>query len=89
MPEVHNKYHNTAPKDAVYIGRGTRWGNPYRISKEVSREQVISLYEEYVELHPSLRNAARKYLKGKDLVCFCNPAACHGDILLKIANEEV
>jgi hypothetical protein len=26
-------------------------------------------------------------LRGKDLVCFCAPNACHGDVLVKIVNK--
>ena len=25
-------------------------------------------------------------LRGRDLVCFCAPRACHGDLLLRLAN---
>jgi hypothetical protein len=32
--------------------------------------------------------AAKRELKGKDLVCYCAPLACHGDVLSRIANEE-
>jgi Domain of unknown function (DUF4326) len=27
-------------------------------------------------------------LRGKDLLCFCAPAACHGDLLLRLANTS-
>ena len=27
-------------------------------------------------------------LRGKDLLCFCAPAACHGDLLLRLANAS-
>jgi len=27
-------------------------------------------------------------LKGKDLVCYCAPARCHGDLLLRLANAS-
>jgi hypothetical protein len=26
-------------------------------------------------------------LRGLDLVCWCAPKACHGDVLLKLAND--
>jgi hypothetical protein len=29
-----------------------------------------------------------KRLKGKDLVCWCAPLACHGDVILKYANTS-
>jgi hypothetical protein len=29
----------------------------------------------------------RVFLKGKNVICYCNPLACHGDILVHIANH--
>jgi hypothetical protein len=31
-------------------------------------------------------DAAKRELSGKDLVCFCAPKGCHGDVLLEVAN---
>ena len=36
---------------------------------------------------PDLMEAARIELAGRDLLCFCAPLACHGDVLLEIANH--
>jgi hypothetical protein len=81
-PKVHNRHHKTAPDDAVYIGRGSPWGNPYVIGIHGSREEVIELYR----IH-TLPQLDLTQLKGKHLVCFCKPAACHGDLLLAAANQ--
>ena len=32
--------------------------------------------------------AALPELRGKDLVCWCAPEACHGDVLLELANAS-
>ena len=87
MPSVHNKYKNTAPKGAVYIGRGTPWGNPFVIGKDGDRDDVCDKYEQMVENDPQLKEKIKSELAGKDLICFCSPARCHGDYLLKIANS--
>lgn len=83
-PRVHNKHRRTAPVDAVYVGRGSPHGNPFQIGLDGTREQVIQLYKEnqmpYLDLRP---------LTGKHLLCFCKPANCHGDPLLKAANDTV
>ena len=81
-PKVHNKYHNTAPNNAVYIGRGSPWGNPYIIGKHGTREEVINLFNKNV-----LPTLDVTELKGKHLVCFCKPANCHGDGLFLKANK--
>ncbi len=86
MPEVYNKYHNP-PKGAIYIGRGSPWGNPFPITTTEDRDYVCDKYEALVEADPLLKERIKRELKGKDLICFCKPKRCHGDYLLKIANE--
>ena len=70
---------------AVYIGRPSKWGNPFTIGRDGTREEVIKQYEEYFLSNIPLQEQIHE-LKGKDLVCWCAPLACHGDILLKYAN---
>jgi hypothetical protein len=69
----------------VYIGRPSKWGNPYVIGKDGSREDVIKKYEQMIRANPMLMEDLHE-LKGKILGCWCSPAACHGDVLLKLAN---
>jgi hypothetical protein len=88
MPKVWNKRDKNCPKDAVYVGRPSKWGNPFKIDKEHSREHVIELYR--IGAICKLKNEPHwlDELKGKDLVCWCAPLPCHADILLKLANKE-
>lgn len=88
-PVVHNKYHNTAGASAIYIGRGSPWGNPFVIGKDGDRNEVCDKYESMVLSDQELVVKIKQELKGKDLVCFCKPQRCHGDFLLKVANEEI
>jgi hypothetical protein len=74
-------------KSGTYIGRPTKWGNPFIIGPDGTRSDVVRKFEEYIMANPALMEAAKKELKGKDLICFCAPLACHGDILSRIANE--
>ena len=76
----------------VYIGRGSRWGNPYShkvgtLAEHVvgSRTEAIQKFEEYLLSNEELM-ASLPELKGKILGCFCKPKSCHGDILLRYAN---
>lgn len=71
----------------VYIGRGSKWGNPYRIGRDGTRADVLALYRLHLAARPDLVAAARAELRGRDLVCFCAPLACHGDILNEVANS--
>lgn len=85
MPKVYNKHHINAPANAVYIGRGSKWGNPFVIGKDGSREDVIAKFKAHISSSESLMSEAKNELAGKDLLCFCSPKACHGDVLLDIA----
>lgn len=88
VPHVYNRLSGpVAPAGAVFIGRPSRWGNPFIIGKHGTREQVIASYANWLVQQPELYIAAKTELRGRDLVCFCSPLACHGDILLEIANE--
>jgi len=76
----------------VYIGRGSKWGNPYShrngtLAKYVveTREEAIQKYEEYLLGNQDLLSAISE-LRGKTLGCWCKPKSCHGDVLLKYAN---
>lgn len=94
MPEVLNKHKllitfgQTVPLGAVYVGRGSKWGNPFRIGVDGDRVSVLKKHEEWLRRQPKLI-AALDELRGEDLVCFCAPRACHGDLLLWLANTTV
>lgn len=73
--------------DGVYIGRPTKFGNPFVLGKDGDRDTVIEKYEQWLRTQPLLIEAAKRELRGKSLVCWCAPARCHGDVLMRIANE--
>ena len=86
MPEVLNKRF-AGNSRGIYIGRGSKWGNPYTIkdySDPADRAQVIELYRKNVL--PRFTAKELTFLKGWDLLCYCAPQACHGDLLLEAAN---
>jgi len=68
----------------VYIGRPSKFGNPFVIGRDGSRKEVIEKYRAWVMNQPELVSAARAELKGKRLICWCAPLACHGDVLVEI-----
>lgn len=72
MCRVLNKHHAGVPTGAVYIGRGSKWGNPFRIGPDGDRVAVIAQYERWLaDQHHLLRTLDE--LRGRDLVCFCAP----------------
>lgn len=76
----------------VYIGRGTPFGNPYPISKDATREEVLKLFRSYfferLKREPDWKAKVDK-LKGKVLGCHCVPLPCHGDIIIQYLDRGV
>jgi hypothetical protein len=90
------------PGDVIYVGRGTRYGNPfgwggtgsYEIGVE-NREQALAGYLAWLDGRitvpgrvPPNRAEIQAELRGRMLGCWCKPRQCHADILARIANEE-
>ena len=44
------------------------------------------MYRLWVQRQPALMTMVPE-LRGKDLVCWCAPEKCHGDVLLELANR--
>ncbi|WP_030670506.1 DUF4326 domain-containing protein [Streptomyces rimosus] len=118
------------PEGAVYVGRGSKWGNPCtqirmpaldgsewereprlgktsgqhhgfrhpdgtttsHLVKNATREQAVAMFRDWLEQRPSLADAARAELAGRDLMCWCplpepgQPDHCHAAVLLALAN---
>lgn len=72
----------------IYVGRGSKWGNPYQIPQDGDRDRVCWCYEQhYIKFKPSIIDNIES-LEGKVLGCYCSPQRCHGDELAKRANKE-
>ncbi|WP_078598587.1 DUF4326 domain-containing protein [Evansella clarkii] len=87
---VVNKHHKEAFD--VYIGRGSKWGNPFSHRSDTkakhkteTREEAVASYREWIQTQPDLL-ADLHELKGKKLCCYCKPKACHGDVLAELAD---
>src|SRR4249920_3503141 len=66
----------------LYIGRPSKWGNPFVIGRDGSRADVIAKYRAWIVAQPALMNALDE-LRGRDLACWRAPLACHGDVLMR------
>lgn len=71
----------------VYIGRPSKWGNPFTIGKDGTRKEVIAKYRKWILSQPDLLRDLIE-LKGKVLGCWCSPLACHGDVLVDLIHNE-
>lgn len=90
----------TMPAGAVYVGRPTKWGNPFKVSNGdcnhpdcgprshpvITRQMAVDSYRRW--LSAGVVVEAVRELRGKDLCCWCPLSSpCHADILLEIANS--
>ena len=71
----------------IYIGRPSKWGNPYVIGRDGTRKDVIEKYKQYILASPDLLNSIEE-LRGKKLGCWCRPYSCHGDVLIELLDEK-
>ena len=85
---VGKAVHIKETKCDVYIGRPSKWGNPFVIGKDGDRATVIKKYRQYLwdkVKSGEITLSELAALHNKTLGCFCAPAACHGDVLTKAA----
>ena len=89
------------PPNTAYVGRPTKWGNPWPVTPASERSHGVGedfYYRRAVEAfsfwiedeeQAALRSDIRLKLKGKDLACWCKESMpCHADVLLQIANDK-
>lgn len=84
------------PEGAVYVGRPTVWGNPYR-GAHWTRQQLVDVFSKWVAAYPGdsmygqppRLSDIQQQLRGKNLACWCPlDQPCHADVLLELANTE-
>lgn len=98
MTETRVVHVRRAPHFDIYIGRpmggqpGQGWGNPFKIGRDGTREEVIEQYRAWILNQPALL-ARLPELRGKVLGCWCKPSAgfngrllCHGQVLAGLAD---
>lgn len=87
--------HCKKEKFDVYVGRPSKWGNPFTHIKDKqtkaqflvnTREEAITKYREWILTQPELINSLHT-LKGKTIACWCKPQSCHGDVLLELIEK--
>lgn len=77
------------PKNTIYVGRPTKWGNPYIVCEERTAEEAVLMYKKAFDcdILDFTQQDIWLELAGKDLACWCPlNQPCHADVLLKLAN---
>lgn len=97
MPTVYSKRKGSVqpPADAVLVDRTTKFGNPHpigyckRCKTTHDRAEAIAAFAcDVADGTIMLTDSDLEELRGRDLVCWCAPLACHADVLLRLANKE-
>jgi hypothetical protein len=93
------------PANAVYVGRPTKWGNPFRLGNPgpddcmvcADRVELVGKYRSELTTFAGAGSFVRvtvdeiqRELRGRDLVCWCPlDQPCHADVLLELASQPV
>ena len=85
--QILNKHHLKDMSNKTYIGRGSPFGNPFPMDLfRHDRELVVNLYRQFFLAQlanmTDMVKAVWALSRTQDLVCFCAPQACHGDVIL-------
>lgn len=90
MPEVLNRrdFPGRLPPRTKYCGRGTPFGNRFRIGPDGDRDVVIDAYITEKSQDEEFLARVRRELRGWNLMCHCAPQRCHCDWLREIANSD-
>ena len=101
MIKVVNKYKHTPTENDVYIGRGSVLGNPFTsIKDKTTKAEFISdnpiedfqkyLEEKIAQKDKKICDELNRIYKMEEvnLICFCKPKPCHGDVIKEIINSK-
>lgn len=88
------------PPNTVYVGRPTKWGNPFHIGSDCTAQEAVMQFTGWIAARDSdyarsgrmtdgpYSFTIRNQLRGKNLACFCPlDKPCHASVLLEIANS--
>jgi hypothetical protein len=78
----------------VYVGRPSKWGNPFSHKTDSvaqyrvrTKKEAVDKFEQWFVTQFELVQQCREELRGKILGCWCEESPCHAEILAKIANR--
>jgi len=95
--QKHFVVHCKKERYDVYIGRPSKWGNPFTFKPVITkakyvvqtRKEAIDAYREWITSGDGkhlLKDLQE--LKGKVLGCWCKHDSCHGDVLIELLKNS-
>ena len=95
--QITTVVHFKKDKCDVYIGRPSKWGNPFthiKDGKTLAKFQVATRQDAIESFRKWITEGEGKYLlkdlpelQHKTLGCWCSPLACHGEVLAELVNN--
>jgi hypothetical protein len=72
----------------IYVGRPTRWGNPFVVGIDGDLDEVMTKYRDWLQKKLEDDPNFLEPLRGKNLACWCPlDRPCHADILLEFLRK--
>ena len=92
MQVLNLKNYKEQGSNDTYIGRGSQASNPFAMSDfRNDRNLVVSLHREYFLSQLANSTDVAKFIWSipidNNVLCYCNPLACHGDVIAEFRNE--
>lgn len=89
-PEVLNvrDFGRDLPPGTTTIMRGSPFGNAFIVGVHGGRGECIDQFIAAKRQDPGFIALVKQRLKGRHLACACKPRPCHGDWLLRVANDD-
>jgi hypothetical protein len=98
VPKIYSMRKGAQAKDpvplgAVYVGRRSRYGNPFETNSESLRDWACDAFEYYARQRLEVERDWLWLLRGKDLVCWCQHPSqrrkkrCHAETLMRLVEE--
>ena len=83
------------PPNTLCVTRGTLFGNDYKISETVTREEAVNKFRLHIR-NPMFEWKIKAFMERckrdgiKHIACWCKlNDICHGDVWLEIWNERI
>lgn len=85
------------PPNTVYVGRPTKWGNPYKVGAligpfsdgpRITHQIAVEWYRDWLIEQVVYKRLNLDEIQGKDLACFCQEGEpCHADVLIEFCRQ--
>jgi hypothetical protein len=79
---------NKSDQYDIFIGRPSKFSNPFIVGKDGTRSEVIQKFKDYFRSLPNLPELLKE-LEGKRIACWCSlDSECHGDVIIALYLER-